>query len=145
MVQAKRHLQSPLEASFMEKKVMQRPCFALAVLLGSIASSMLVVGTANSQSLAVAVIELPGPSVSGDFLEDSAIGVALVAMLLPYIPLAPDLGLAPLSWPVMLALAAITAGYVGVTEAAKSRFYHRNQRASGVAEPGPSSIVVDAL
>ena len=57
---------------------MQRPCFALAVLLGSLTSSVLVVSKVNSQSLAMAVIELPGPaSISGSVVEASAISVVL--------------------------------------------------------------------
>ena len=41
---------------------MQRPCFALAVLLGTMASSVLVVGRVHSQLPAVASTTLPSPS-----------------------------------------------------------------------------------
>lgn len=69
---------APPEASFMENNVMQRPCFALAVLLGSMATSMLMVRTVNSQSPAIALIELPGPvCVSGGIEEASTISVVL--------------------------------------------------------------------
>jgi len=56
---------------------MQRPCFALAVLLGTIASSLAMVSTANSQSPAVAVIELPGPAASVGIIHEVAVTLVL--------------------------------------------------------------------
>jgi hypothetical protein len=56
---------------------MQRPCFALAVLLGSIASSLVMVSTANSQSPVVAVIELPGPAASVGIIHEVAVTLVL--------------------------------------------------------------------
>jgi Mg2+-importing ATPase len=53
----------------------------------------------------------------------SSILVAVVAVALPFSPLAGPLGLVPLPWAVLLSLAAITIGYVAVTELAKARFY----------------------
>jgi hypothetical protein len=47
---------------------MQRSCFALAVLLGSMASSVLVVGSVHSQPAAIAVTVLPGPASIGGFV-----------------------------------------------------------------------------
>jgi Mg2+-importing ATPase len=53
----------------------------------------------------------------------SSIVVGAVALAIPYSPLAGSLGLVPLPMPVLVALAAITAGYVVVTEIAKAVFY----------------------
>jgi hypothetical protein len=53
----------------------------------------------------------------------TSVGVAIVTLALPYSPLSEALGLVPLPIPVLLALAAITAGYVVVTELTKTRFY----------------------
>jgi Mg2+-importing ATPase len=62
----------------------------------------------------------PGPALLG-----TSVAVALASLAIPFSPLAESLGLVPLPVPVLLALGAITAGYVLVTELAKARFYRR--------------------
>jgi Mg2+-importing ATPase len=62
----------------------------------------------------------PAPAL----LASSAL-VALLALALPYTALAGPLGFVPLPGPVLLALGAITGGYVLATEVAKARFYRR--------------------
>ena len=57
---------------------MQRPCFALAVLLGSMASSVLVVGRVHSQLPATASMALPSPSSTfGSVSSVSSVSVVL--------------------------------------------------------------------
>ncbi len=53
----------------------------------------------------------------------SSIAVAVVSVAIPFTPAAEPLGLVPIPAAVLLALAAITAGYVAVTELAKAVFY----------------------
>ena len=53
----------------------------------------------------------------------SSLAVAVVAVVIPYTAAAEPLGLVPLPAAVLIALAAITAGYVAVTEFAKAIFY----------------------
>jgi len=60
----------------------------------------------------------------------SSIVVAVLAVAIPYSPVAGSLGLVPLPAPVLLALAVITAGYVAVTEIAKAVFYSFKPRGS---------------
>jgi Mg2+-importing ATPase len=64
-------------------------------------------------------------SQPGAALLGSSLLVGLVALAVPYSPLAAPLGFVPLPVPVLLALAAITGAYVGATELAKARFYRR--------------------
>lgn len=59
---------------------MQRPCFALAVLLGSMASSVLVVGRTHSQLPVTASMTLPSPSSTHGYLSFS--GGSTVAVVL---------------------------------------------------------------
>jgi Mg2+-importing ATPase len=61
----------------------------------------------------------------GNALLASSIAVALVTLVIPFSPLAPPLGLVAPALPVLLALAAITTGYVLATEVAKAAFYRR--------------------
>lgn len=61
----------------------------------------------------------PGPALLASSLLAAAVAVAL-----PYSSVADDLGLVGLPLRVALALAAVTAGYVVVSEAFKSRFAH---------------------
>lgn len=71
----------------------------------------------------------------------SSILVAVLAVALPYTAAA-GLDLAPLPAPVLLALAAITAGYVMVTELGKVVFYsgwQRNREARVHGAPLPAS------
>ena len=64
---------------------------------------------------------------------DGALLLVAVAFALPYSPLAPSLGFAPLP-PVLVALiVAIVAGYVVAAESLKRAFY----RQEGQAPPGP--------
>jgi Mg2+-importing ATPase len=58
----------------------------------------------------------------------SSFVVALVAFALPYSPLAGQLGYTPVPGPVLLALVAITAGYVVATEVTKAVFYRSPTR-----------------
>lgn len=60
----------------------------------------------------------------------SSVGVAIVAVAMPYSPLNGQLGLVPLPVPVLAALVAITAGYVAVTELVKRRFYRQRSPSS---------------
>jgi Mg2+-importing ATPase len=46
-----------------------------------------------------------------------------VTFAIPYLPYADVLGFVPLPVPIVLALVAITSGYVGATELVKARFY----------------------
>jgi Mg2+-importing ATPase len=55
----------------------------------------------------------------------SSIGIGVLTLWLPFSPLADPLGLTSLSVAVLLALAAITAGYIVSAECAKRVFYRR--------------------
>jgi Mg2+-importing ATPase len=55
----------------------------------------------------------------------SSLAVALIAVVIPYTAAAEPLGLVPLPGLVLLALVAITTGYVVTTEVAKAFFYSR--------------------
>jgi Mg2+-importing ATPase len=66
----------------------------------------------------------PGPA-----LLLGSVAVAVVALALPFGPLAEPFGFVRLSVPVLLTLGAITAAYVVATELAKTRFYDRPARA----------------
>jgi Mg2+-importing ATPase len=59
----------------------------------------------------------------GEVLLVSTAVVALLAVALPYTPLAPALGFEPLPGAVLAAVVAITAAYALVTEFAKGRFF----------------------
>jgi Mg2+-importing ATPase len=59
----------------------------------------------------------------GEVLLVSTAVVALLAVTLPYTPLAPALGFEPLPGAVLAAVVAITAAYALVTEFAKGRFF----------------------
>ena len=54
----------------------------------------------------------------------SSIAVAAITVFIPFTPQAEALGLVPPTAAMLLALGAITAGYVAVTELAK-RLFHR--------------------
>ena len=77
----------------------------------------------------------------GSALLGSSIAVAGVTVALPFSPLAEPLGLVPPPISMLLALLAITAGYVLATELAKARFYRRTAPLSGasVAPVAPGS------
>ena len=63
-------------------------------------------------------------SMPGRLLWWSTVGVAVIALLLPYLsPLSTLFGFVPLPLPVMLILIAITTAYVIVTERVKQYFY----------------------
>jgi Mg2+-importing ATPase len=66
----------------------------------------------------------------GTLLLATSIGVAVVTVAIPFSPAAPMLGVVPVPLPVLAALALITAGYVLVTEVAKSWFYQRSSAAA---------------
>jgi P-type Mg2+ transporter len=81
----------------------------------------------------------PGPALLG-----TSVAVALASLAIPFSSLAESLGLVPLPVPVLLALGAITAGYILVTELAKALFYRRatptrSVSVSSVAEETASS------
>ena len=61
----------------------------------------------------------------GRFLIWSTAGVALLAILLPYLPVGPFFGFTPLPGPVIAAIFAITGTYVAVSECIKHLFFHR--------------------
>jgi Mg2+-importing ATPase len=69
----------------------------------------------------------------GTALLVTSIAVALISLAIPFSPLAEPLELVPLPGPVLLALGAITAGYVIATELAKARFYRHG--GPGAAPP----------
>jgi P-type Mg2+ transporter len=56
-----------------------------------------------------------------------------VTFAIPYLPYADILGFVPLPVPIVLALVAITSGYVGTTELVKARFYRGRKN----PPPGP--------
>jgi Mg2+-importing ATPase len=62
----------------------------------------------------------PSPLLTG-----LVVGSGVVAFILPYTPLAPLLGLAPLAASVAVSVAAVTAAYVGVTELVKRWFFRQ--------------------
>ena len=68
----------------------------------------------------------------------SSIGIALVTLALPYSPLAEPLGLVPIPPPLLLALVAITAGYVLATELVKRWFYGEKRTAAGRFNSAPT-------
>jgi Mg2+-importing ATPase len=72
-------------------------------------------------------------------LTASSLGVAALAVLIPYSPLAALLGFAGPQPAVLAALVAITALYVAATEVAKGRFYARSadDRGDGSAARSP--------
>ena len=88
--------------------------------------------------LAVAlVLRTWGPawrSRPGALLVATTAGVAAVALALPWLPFAAWLGFAPLPPELLLAIVAITATYVGATEALK-RWFFRGSRAAGQPPP----------
>ena len=59
------------------------------------------------------------------WLAATSLAVVLVAMVLPYSPLASYLGFVPPAWPTLVILGALVAVYLGVAEAAKRWFYRR--------------------
>ena len=61
------------------------------------------------------------------YLLGATLAVALVALLLPYLPFAGLIGFVPLPWPLLLAILAITGLYILATELAKGWFYRRNR------------------
>ena len=61
----------------------------------------------------------------GRILIISTLGVAILALLLPYLPIGAVFDLVPLPPVVMLAMLVITAGYVLASELAKRAFYRR--------------------
>jgi Mg2+-importing ATPase len=67
----------------------------------------------------------------GSALLVSSIAVALAALAIPFSPLAGPLGFVALPAPVLLALGAITVGYILATEGAKARFYRRANALTG--------------
>lgn len=67
----------------------------------------------------------------GRWLIVSSAAVTLVALALPYLPFAPDLGFRPLPIPLVAAMLAIVFGYVLVSELAKSRFFAWQAKQSG--------------
>ena len=72
----------------------------------------------------------------GTVLACSALGVGLLALLLPWLgPLATLFGLTTLRAPLVFALVAIVAGYVLATEIAKF-FFYRADRVSALAHDG---------
>ena len=79
----------------------------------------------------------------GQALLWSTVAIAAVTLALPFSPLAPLLGFQNLPGPVLLALAAITAGYILATEVAK-RWFFRQRQAHTPEEPAQSVAVRDA-
>ena len=71
----------------------------------------------------------------------STVGVIVLALALPYLPLAGWLGFVPLPAGVVLSLVAIAALYVGGTEILKAGFYRRQGARSpaGATAPQPAT------
>jgi Mg2+-importing ATPase len=57
--------------------------------------------------------------------------LALVALALPFLPVAPPLGLGPVAPEVLAALALIVASYIVTTELVKHWFYGRGDASAG--------------
>jgi Mg2+-importing ATPase len=66
-------------------------------------------------------------SKPGRYLWISTVLVAVIGVILPYLPFSGVLGFVPLPAPVMLTLLGITVLYVITTEVAKQMFYKRRQ------------------
>jgi Mg2+-importing ATPase len=79
-----------------------------------------------SASLIVLVIRTPQPlrrSIPGRPLLLTTLMVSSAAVALPFTPVAPALGFAPLPWPVLAILLGIVALYIIAAEWAKRIFY----------------------
>ncbi|MER9371109.1 magnesium-translocating P-type ATPase [Mesorhizobium sp. M0491] len=61
--------------------------------------------------------------------------VAIVSIVLPYVPLAAWFGFVPLPWPVLAGLVAITGLYLVVSEATKRWFFAHESRVSSEQKP----------
>lgn len=66
----------------------------------------------------------------GRFLIGSVIGIALIALLLPYVPIGSLFSFVPLPLPVMIAIIIITILYVIASEIVKQLFFKRLNRKS---------------
>jgi Mg2+-importing ATPase len=69
----------------------------------------------------------------------SSIAIALLTLALPYSPIAEPLGLVPIPPTLLLALVAITAGYVLATELVKRWFYGRRGVTEGSRDAARTS------
>lgn len=67
-----------------------------------------------------------GGSLPGKMLSFSSLGVAMVAIALPYSPLGKQVGFVPLPVSVFSIILGLTMAYVILTELAKRRFYQRH-------------------
>lgn len=79
------------------------------------------------------VIRTPAPflrSVPGRLLLAASVLVTVLAVAIPYLPYADDLGFTPLPLAVMAALAGITLAYLWVSEVTKHRFFAAEARRS---------------
>lgn len=85
-------------------------------------------------------LSLPSPLLVGTSV---VVGVAAVA--LPYLPVAPLLGFAPLPGPIVLAIFAIVASYVVASELLKRRLAVLGPAAAGAVPGLPEPIAVHRL
>ena len=85
-------------------------------------------------------LSLPSPLLVGTSV---VVGVAAVA--LPYLPVAPLLGFAPLPGPIVLAIFAIVASYVVASELLKRRLAVLGPAAPGAVPGLPEPIAVHRL
>lgn len=67
----------------------------------------------------------------GGLLLAATLIIAVVAVILPYVPLASLFGFVPLPASVLSGMILLTLAYVGVVELAKGRFYQRMERLAG--------------
>ena len=67
-------------------------------------------------------------SLPSPLLTATSIGVALVALSLPYLPVADPLGLRPLPWPLALTLIGVTLAYAAASETLKLRGNARHRQ-----------------
>jgi Mg2+-importing ATPase len=109
---------------------------AFGVLIGVFKASEATFQTAwfvesmATQVLVVFIIRTPGPAWrhrASPWVAAASIGVALLALALPYTPLGPVFGLVPLPVSVMAAMASLTACYLAAAEVMK-RTLHRSTR-----------------